>query len=71
MRKAALEHVAEDLHVLVRMRPETLAGLDGVIVDHAQRPEPHLIGIVVVAERERVPGVEPVDLRMEPVCGFA
>jgi len=55
----ALEHVRDDLHVAVRVRAEALAGLDAVLVDHPQRPETHVGGIVVVGERERVEREQP------------
>ena len=55
----ALEHVGDDLHVAVRVGAEALAGRDAVVVDHAQRAEAHVLGVVVVGEREGVVGVEP------------
>ena len=39
--------------------PKPCAGLHAVLVDHAQRPEPHVLRVVVVGERERVIRVEP------------
>jgi hypothetical protein len=38
---------------------EALAGLHHVVVDHPQGTEAHVPGVVVLAEREGVPGVEP------------
>src|SRR5690606_20509238 len=32
---------------------------DAVLVDHPERPEAHVLGVVVVREREGVVGVEP------------
>src|SRR6266850_2233052 len=71
MCQPALEHVGQDLHVPVRMRAESLPWLHGVVVDHAQRAEPHVFGVVVVAEREGVPGIEPTGVGVEAVAGLA
>jgi hypothetical protein len=46
--------VGEDLHVLVRMRVEALAGLNDVIVDHPQVGETHLLRIVIAGEGKGV-----------------
>src|SRR5690606_19464438 len=59
MRERAADHVAQDLHVGVPMRRKPAARRDTVFVDHAQRPETHPPGVVVMAERKRVPAVEP------------
>jgi hypothetical protein len=58
----ALEHIRDDLHVLVAVRAEALLGLHAVFVDHAQRAEAHVRRVVVVGERERVEAVEPAVL---------
>jgi hypothetical protein len=42
--RGAFEHVADDLHVAVPVRPESHARLDAVLVDHAQRPKPMCSG---------------------------
>ena len=70
MLERALEHVGDDLHVAVRVRAEAAAGRDAVVVDDAQRAEPHVRRVVVVAEGERVPAVEPTDARA-PALGAA
>jgi hypothetical protein len=59
MLERALEDVRHDFHVAMRMGAEALAGLDAVLVDDAEGPEPHLTWVVVVAERECVAGIEP------------
>src|SRR5437867_6104539 len=58
----ALDDVAEDLRVTMRMLTESLASLHYVIVDDAQGSKAHVIGIEIVAERERVPAVQPAKL---------
>src|SRR5262249_51269551 len=67
----ALEDVGEDLHVAMAVRAETGSSLDAIVVDHAQRAEPHLALVVVVTERERVPAVEPAPVGTSPACGFS
>jgi hypothetical protein len=71
VREAALEHVADDLHVAMAVGAESLPGLDAILVDHAQRAEAHVIGIVVAGEGEAVEGVEPAMLRMAALLAAA
>src|SRR5208282_6030506 len=67
----AFENVGDDLHVAMPMGGETRAGADAILVDYAQRAKSHLAGVVVVAERESVAAVEPVDFRASAVGGPA
>src|SRR2546421_594112 len=53
------QDVGHDLHVAVRVPAEAVARLYPVVIDDAQRPEPHLLRVVVVGEGEGVVGVEP------------
>jgi hypothetical protein len=46
------------------MRAKPLARCDTVLVDHTERAKTHEAGVVVLAERERVPAVEPVEARV-------
>jgi len=46
----AFEHPGEDLHVAMAVCAETLAGLDSIFIDDAQRAETHVARIVVIAE---------------------
>ena len=55
----AVDDVGNDLHVTMTMHAESLRRLDTILVDHAQRAEAHMLGVIVTAERKRVPGVEP------------
>jgi hypothetical protein len=50
----AFEHVAEDLHVAMRMRAETLAGRNAVIVDDTQRAETHVRRVVIIGKGKGV-----------------
>ena len=70
MRETAVQDVGDDLHVAVLMGTEALSGLDRVVVDHAQGPEADTIGVVVVRERERMPGIEPIGPGMEAIVGL-
>ena len=65
----ALEHVGDDLHVAVRVGAEALPGRDAVLVDHAQRAEAHVRGVVVVGERERVERAQPAVVGMAALAG--
>src|SRR6204780_1349001 len=67
----AFENVGDNLHVAMRMGGEPGAGADAILVDDAQRAKSHLLGIVVVAERERVTAVEPVDFRASAIGRLA
>ena len=69
MLERALEHVREDLHVAVAVRAEPRARRDAVVVDHAERAEAHVLVVVVLAGRERVPAVEPAPVGAAPVLG--
>ena len=52
-----------------RVRAEALPRRDAVLVDDAERAEAHVVGVVVVRERERVVRVEPPVLGVAaPVC---
>src|SRR5262249_6916030 len=69
MGQFALEHIGDDFHVPMRVGAEPLPTLDAILVDHTQRPEPHLPRIIVVGERERVPAVEPTVVGVSTIGG--
>ena len=52
--KSAFEHVAEYLHVTVRVGSKALAGRDAIIVYDSQGPETHVCRIVIIRKREGV-----------------
>ncbi len=66
-----LHDESEDFHLLGRVGPEGLARLDAILVDHAQRPELHVLRIEVVREREAVEGLEPAVVRIPSVPASA
>src|ERR1051325_1580041 len=71
VRERPFHHDRDDLHVLVPVRAEALPGRDGVFVDHAQRAEAHVRGVVVVGEGEGVARGEPAVPADAAVVGFA
>ena len=71
MLQGAIEDIGDDLHVAVRMCGEPTARRDAIVVDHAKRPEAHVIGIVVVAERKAVLALEPAEIGFAAVFGFS
>ena len=56
-----VQHVGDDLHVAMRVGAEPFPGCDAILVDHAQRAEVDVLRVVVLAEREGVPAIQPVD----------
>src|SRR5215510_9060672 len=71
MLERALEHIRDDLHIAVRMRRETAAGFNAVVVDDAQRPEAHVLLVVVGAERKCMAAVEPAQVGPPALFGFS
>src|SRR5436305_6703449 len=67
----ALEDVGDDLHVAMRVRRETLATGDAVLVDDAQGTEAHVVAVVIFAERKRVISIEPAEVEVAAFGGFA
>ena len=65
----AFQHVAEDLHVAVRMRPEALPRRNPVVVDDAQGAEAHVRRVIIVREGEGVISVEPAVVGMATLIG--
>jgi hypothetical protein len=65
------EDVADDLHVAMAMGAEPLARRDPVLVDHPQRTEAHVRGIVVAGKGKAVVGYEPAVIGMTALCAGA
>jgi hypothetical protein len=57
-------HVGDDLHVGVGVRREPGTGLNGVVVPDPQRTPMNTLGVVVIGEREMVPGIQPAVIGM-------
>src|SRR5437870_2573973 len=67
----ALEDVGNDFHVLMRVRGEASSRRYGVVVDHAERAETHVLLVVVASEGKRVMRVEPSVVRVTTVFSFS
>src|SRR4030095_7213824 len=50
---------------------EALACGNTVIVEHTQRPESHVLRVVIVAKRKRVISVQPPEIGVAAVLGFS
>ena len=71
MLQRAFEHVGNDLHVGVGMRWEAATPGDFVVIDHTQWAKSHVLGIVILAKRERVPAVEPAEVGVAALVGLS
>jgi hypothetical protein len=71
VRQRAFEHVADDFHVAVAVRPEAAAGGNAVLVDDAEVAEAHARRVVVVGEREAVAAFQPAVVGVAAVAGLA
>ena len=65
------QHVGQDFHVLVRMGTEALACINHVVIDHPQRREAHKVRVVIVRERESMPGIQPAVVSVAAFVSFA
>src|SRR5215813_3593132 len=66
----AFQHVGHDLHLAMRMRRESPSARDHVMVEDAQRPESHVVRVVVAVEAEQPVRRQPVALQMKSVFGL-
>src|SRR5690606_25271233 len=62
MGKLAIEHVADDLHVPVAVRPKTMPGGDRVIIDDTEVTPALVIQIEVITKRESVGALQPTTM---------
>ena len=65
------QHVGQNFHIFMRMGTEALACVDHVIVDNPQRREAHKVRIVIVRERESMPGIQPAVVSVAAFVSFA
>src|SRR5262245_13823186 len=68
--EASFQDDRDDFHVAMTMHAKALPRCDAVVVDHAQGTEAHVVRVVIVAERKRVPGVQPAMIKMAAFLGF-
>src|SRR5262249_54873799 len=61
-------NVGDDLHVGMRMRRKAGVRRDLVIVPDAQRAVAHVLRVIVVGEREVMPGLEPAVIGAAELC---
>src|SRR5215510_7488384 len=66
----AFQHVGHDLHLAMRMRRKSSSARDRVMVEDAQRPESHVVRVVVAVETEQPVRRQPVALQMKSVFGL-
>src|SRR5437667_11057152 len=57
MFESAFQQISDDLHVAMRMRGKTMAGLHPIFVDDSKVAESHVVRIVILIERKTVAGV--------------
>ena len=55
----ARQDIGDDLHVAMRMCRETAAGRNPIFIDHAQRAEPHSLGVGVIVKTESMARLQP------------
>ena len=71
VRHRAFEHIGHDFHVFVAVCAKALAGRDVVIIDHAQRPEMHVLRILIFGKRKAEPALQPAVIGLAAVFGFS
>ena len=65
----AVDHVGDDFHLPVGMQREAAAWANGVVVKDAQRPELHVIRVMIVVEGEMPVSVKPIRFSVIAVFG--
>src|SRR5678816_2205001 len=71
MFQRAFKNVSNDFHVAMGMGGKAATGVHEVFVNDAQTAKTHEGGIVVVAKRKRVKGVQPAKVEMAALVGLA
>src|SRR6266404_4706202 len=69
--EGTFQNVGNDFHVPMSVSTESLSGADPVFVDHPERPEAHVLRIVIVTEGKRVPAIKPSQIGGAATTGFA
>ena len=65
------QHVGQNFHIFMRMGTEALACINHVVIDHPQRREAHEVRVVIVSERESMPGIQPAVVSVAAFVSFA
>src|SRR5579864_911165 len=71
MLERAVDEIGHDFHIAMAVWLKAAAARYPVLVDDAQRSETHMLRIVIVAEREGMARIEPVDLGSAARFGFS
>src|SRR5260370_36200865 len=69
MLECTLEHIGDDLHVAMSMPGEARARRHSILVDHPHGAKPHIGRIAIIAEREAVLAVQPIEPGRAPLLG--
>src|ERR1700722_10036186 len=57
--KLALQHIAQNLHIAVRVRSKSTPLRHTVFIDHTQRTISHVLRIMIVGKRKRMVRIQP------------
>src|SRR6266480_7291696 len=71
MFQRALQNVGKNLHVAMTVPGKTTSFLHDVFVDYTQTAESHVRRIVVITKRKGVIGIEPAEIEVTALLGFA
>src|SRR3984957_12710346 len=69
--KFALQHIAQNLHIAVRMRSKSTPLRHTVFIDHTQRTIPHVLRIMIVGKRKRMVRIQPSMVGMASLVTLA
>ena len=69
--QGAFQHIRKNLHVPVAMGVKASRGAHAVFVDHQQVGKPHVLGVVVAAERKAVLRMQPAEVGEAACCSGA
>src|SRR5260370_21243385 len=67
MSQRAFQNVRENLHVAMAVRSKSGAWSDAIFIDHAQAPEAHELGVIIIRKGKRVVRVEPAMIGVTPL----
>ena len=67
--ESSFEDIAEDLHVAMGMGPKAVPGIDAIVVDHPERTEPRVRGVVVIGKGKGVMRFKPAMIGIAALVG--
>ena len=71
VRETALQHIADNFHIPVRVGAKARAFGNAVLVNDAQIAPAHVQGVVVPRKRKAVKGLQPAVVAKTTLFGFA